>query len=121
MRLTTTKSGRKAFLARRVVATLTLAAAATVGTITITVAPAQAGATDCSKIVRPQSVAAVCNSGTGYYRAWARCTNETTKRAIKRYGYWRLPDTIASNAACASNEWILSSASDTGIERATFS
>lgn len=102
------------------VATLTLAAAATVGAITVTTAPAQAIPSNCSQIVRSQSNAAVCKSGSGYYRAWARCTNKSSKKVTTRYGYWRGVGSIASNASCGKSETIVSSSKDAGITRTDY-
>lgn len=116
MRLGTTKTDPKMLLAKRIVATLTLAAAATVGANIITPAPAQAIPSNCSETVRPQSNAAVCKSGTGYYRAWARCTHQNSKKVTTRYGWWRGVGGIASNASCGSLEFIVSS-KDHGITR----
>ncbi|MBX7267704.1 hypothetical protein KIF24_17765 [Micromonospora sp. Llam7] len=62
----------------------------------------------------------MCKSGSGYYRAWARCTNTTTKKATYRYGFWRGVGSIASNASCKKGERIVSSSKHAGITKTNY-
>ncbi|MDW5326427.1 hypothetical protein [Plantactinospora sp. KLBMP9567] len=115
MHLETKQPGWKAGAVRRIAAAVALAAVASLGVVVVSAAPAEAIPSNCSKIVRTRSNAAVCKSGSGYYRAWARCTNQSSKKATYRYGYWRSVGSIASNASCTSAEAIVSSSRDAGI------
>lgn len=121
MRLSTSRTGRNGLLVKKFVVTLTLTAAATMGTAVITAAPAQALPSSCTKLVKTTTNAVVCKTGTGYYRAYALCTNTSSKNQTYRYGFWRQVGSIASNASCFNGETIVSPSKDAGWQRTSTS
>jgi hypothetical protein len=90
---------------KRIGAGIVLAAAATVGGVAVTAAPAAAAPTGCttSKIYQvPGFVISHCKSGTGYFRAVAYCSNTPGGWGVWRWGPW-VGTNLGSTAVCPSS------------------
>lgn len=89
-------------------AKLTLRLVITSGLIAVgAVAPASAAyavPSGCSSGASGNGYTAYCSSGTGQYRAYARCYNAAGTSYTTRYGLWRSPGGSSSTATCTSSE-----------------
>lgn len=92
----------KARLTLRLVATSGLLVAGAI----LPATAAYAEPTGCSNGASGNGWTAYCSSGTGTYRAYARCYNSAGTSYVTRYGVWRSPGGSSSTATCTSSEQV---------------